>query len=126
MGWFVDIEHADSVQALNRGLARWLAGEGRPRLTRSQLCGEERVVTTTVAQWVHRQTLDDGNRPHGIYYPSKHGMDAGCWAIWLRQIDDGADPSREPTTVLVSSAIKPPDRNPELKLAAETLNLHLC
>lgn len=122
-GWAVDIEHGDSVEALNRGLAQHLASKGIPRLDRSHLCGETRAITVDAARWVHAQVLDDGTLPHGICYPSKHANEGTCWAIWLRRVDDGAETDTEPTKLLAANHIEDAHHNPALKRAADTFGL---
>ncbi len=39
------VEHGDTVEALNRGLAQDSASRGIQRLDRSHLCGEDRSLT---------------------------------------------------------------------------------
>lgn len=122
-GWAVLIEHGDSVEALNRGMAQDIAARGTKRLDRSHLCGETRSLTMAVAQWVRAQVLDDGSLAHGICYPSKHADEGTCWALWLRRVDDGADPTTEPTKVLATDTIAGAHHNPALKKAADALGL---
>lgn len=122
-GWTVLVEHQDSIDALNRGLAQDLSATGIARLTRSHLSGEDRNLTVAAAWWIRDQVLDDGSLPHGICFPSKHGSNGTCWAIWLRRVDDGADPSTEPTKMVDYQDIKDADHNPALKAASEALGL---
>lgn len=122
-GWMVDIEHQDSLDALNRGLAQMLAKAGLSRLTRGHLLGEERRLTVLAASWVHDRVLDDGSLPHGINFSSKHGSNGACWAIWLRRVDDGHEATKEPTKHVSTWQIKAPDQNPALKAAAEAFGL---
>lgn len=98
LGWFVDIEHHDSITALNRQMSKLLSTAAIPRLTRAHLTGDGQQSTTQIAEWVWKQELADGTRPHGIVYSSKHGSGWRCWAIWLRRVDDGLDSASEPTT----------------------------
>lgn len=129
-GWFVHVEHADSIAVVNDALGPHIAGLAsghRPafaQLTTEALRGEDRHVSTTIAEWIHQQTLDDGNRPHGVYYGSKLGADWGCWAIWLRVIDDDGDPANEPTTITQTQEIREPEHNLDLKRVGE--RFHLC
>lgn len=122
-GWIVDIEHQESIDALNLGLAQVLAKAGLSRLTCAHLLGEDRRLTVLAASWVHRQVLDDGSLPHGINFSSKHGSNGVCWAIWLRRIDDGHDASRELTKVKDQQLIEDVGRNPDLKAAADAFGL---
>lgn len=118
-GWFVDIGAAESVAALNA------AGHHPPlgRLTLSELTGEDRQLTTTIANWVRARVLDDGSRPHGIRYVSKHGSNLDVYAIWLRQVDDGNDRSSELTKLASEDLIKVD--HPDLRMAAGRLRLKI-
>lgn len=130
-GWVIDVEHANTLGILNAALHDQLDGllpDNRKFLTTSDLHGENRHVTTLIAQWLRSQVLEDGALPHGIQYRSKHGTNWRCWAIWLRIVDDGEDPSkdigREPTTLLGPGvSIAPPERNPPLRKVAELFRL---
>lgn len=124
-GWFVDITHQDSLDALNYGLARLLHATGRDRLTLGDLCGEDRRWTVLAARWIYEQVLDDGSLAHGVHFMSKHGSNSSCWAVWLRLVADGADPISEPTKFLAESRIEPPDRNAALSAAARSFGLHV-
>lgn len=81
-GWWVDIEHPDSIAAINERLAEFLASQGIPALDTSHLRGENRNVTTMIAALTQSLTLDDGTTPVGIHFGSRHGG-AWCKAIWL-------------------------------------------
>ncbi|WP_238146731.1 RES domain-containing protein [Ornithinimicrobium murale] len=102
-GWLVDIEHSDTLTALNARIAQVLppdSGDSRDvvdALTRGHLTGESRRITTTVAAYIHAVVLQDGSLPHGIAFGSKHGQDLGCLAAWLRKMDDGHPTNLEPT-----------------------------
>jgi RES domain-containing protein len=130
-GWVIDVEHANTLATLNAALPSQLAGllpEHRNYLTTSDLHGEDRRLTTLIAQWLRAQVLEDGSLPHGILYRSKHGSNWRCWAIWLRIVDDGDDPTkdigREPTTLLgLGMSIYPPERNPPLRMVADLFRL---
>jgi len=132
-GWVVDIEHSQSIATLNDiawpdRWARLLPG-GRSHLTTSDLHGENRLLTTAVAQWIRSQVLEDGTQAHGIGYHSKHGTNWRCWAIWLRIVDDGQDPSedilREPTRAGPGAEIRPPDSNAPLREVSDLFRLHV-
>lgn len=98
-GWFVDITGANSISVVSEHLGSTLLTEcGVKQLTLSELTSsseEFKKLTTGIATWI-RQTvqLEDGERPHGIFYPSKWGSNLANWAMWLRRTDDrtGADP----------------------------------
>ena len=77
---WVDLTHPDTVQAIKgSGIA------AADRLTVSDLTGDERAVTTLVAQWIRAQQLEGGQLPAGIRYPSKFGFSEGdyCWAAFI-------------------------------------------
>ncbi|MCR2819616.1 hypothetical protein NQ166_12355 [Microbacterium sp. zg.Y1090] len=78
----VDIEHPDSIAAIERMMSAELATLGLSQLTTGVLRGEDRVVTTAIAATVKHVRLDDGSTPLGIHFGSKHGA-AWCKAIWL-------------------------------------------
>ncbi|MCU6480183.1 hypothetical protein [Arthrobacter sp. A2-55] len=88
-GWWVDVEHPDSIAAIRNALGPILHAEtGLDHLDTGILRGGSRDVTTRIASWVRASTLDDGSLPLGLRYGSKHG--GGCsWAYWLRRRDDG-------------------------------------
>ena len=81
-GWWVDIEHPDSIAAIEEKLEQQLAAEKINHLTTAVLRSDNRIVTTMIAQAVRDLELDDGTRSHGIHFGSKHGG-AWCRAVWL-------------------------------------------
>ena len=90
-GWWVDVEHPDSIAAISAGIGEQLHTQlGLKQLTLGVLHGEDRVATTMVSTWIRQQVLVDGSRPLGLRFKSKHGG-GGCWAYWLRRRDDGLD-----------------------------------
>jgi len=120
-GHFVRLDTSNSIAVVTAALGRDLARLGVRRLTTAALAGEDRRVTTLIAEWVWSQTLADGAKPHGIEYGSKHGNNWRCWAIWLRRIDDGL--AGELTTSDKGSQIMEPRQNPALEQVAELFNL---
>lgn len=72
-GWLIDIGHADTLRALNKGLAVDIGNLGIRRLTTEHLVGEDRQVTVMAASWLRSLTLFDGSEAHGIQFRSKHG-----------------------------------------------------
>jgi len=92
-GWWVDVEHPDSLATLEAALEDELATLGVPALTVGALRGDDRRVTTAVARWVHGVHLDDGSTPAGVAYYSKHGTGL-CRAYWL----PGGPGQRRPTS----------------------------
>jgi len=81
-GWWVDIQHPDSLAAAETALEAELATLDLSALTVAVLLGDDRHVTTAVARWVHDLRLEDGSTPAGVAYDSKHGT-GRCWACWL-------------------------------------------
>ena len=122
-GWAVDVEHEDSLAAINRALAHRVFAVGGNRIDRGHLLGSDREVTVLIARWLRSLVLDDGTFPHRIAYGSKHGEDQRCWAIWMRELDDGKPLSSEPTTRDNGHLIERPEKNPPLHSAASRLGL---
>lgn len=90
-GWWIDVEHPDSIAAIRAGLGALLHEErGLTQLTLGVLHGEDRAATAMVAAWIRKQVLEDGSLPLGIRFKSKHGG-GDCWAYWLRRRDDGLE-----------------------------------
>ncbi|HJT90809.1 MAG TPA: RES domain-containing protein [Mycobacterium sp.] len=123
-GWFVDIADSASVHVLEDSADQWMPAKryGKP-LTLSQLTGSDRMLTTSAAEWVWKQVLDDKSLPHGIYYPSKYGTDWGCLAIWLRAVDSGRSAKAEPTRQVRTHVIETADR--DVIRMADRFNLRL-
>jgi hypothetical protein len=86
-GWLVDVEHPDSISALESSLRTHLLVGGYSAFTTAALRGDDRALTTAVADIVHDARLDDGSRPLAIHFRSKHGG-SWCRALWL---DHGSD-----------------------------------
>lgn len=97
-GWFVNITGAESISALSAQLGPTLLAEcGIEQLTLSELTTSSpalKTLTTGIATWIRDQVvLFDGERPHGIMYPSKWGTTLGDnYAMWMRRTDDGTGP----------------------------------
>ena len=89
-GWWVDIEHPDSIAALAHHLEAALTACGITQLTTAHLRGDSRRITVAVAEWVRAQVLDDGAMSLGIRFGSKHGS-GSSWAYWMRRVDLGVD-----------------------------------
>lgn len=124
-GWLVDVEASSTIAVLNANLRQELGDLGVDYLSVGDLRGERRAVTTMVAKWIHSRVLEDGSLPHGISYGSKHGTDYLCWAIWLRNMDDGRDSHTEPTKAGVGLEIKLPSHNPPLDKVAKQFGLKI-
>lgn len=91
---WIDQTAAESIASLNCHLGQQLDDAfGISTITLATLAGENREATTTIAEWLREQVLDDGNFAAGVRAHSKYGG-GHCWAYWLRRQDDrlGADP----------------------------------
>jgi len=125
-GWFIDIQDAESLAALRRRLSHPLRVLDVSTLTLSHLTGEDRRLTTAIADWLWRVTLEDGQTAHGIKYSSKYGSNWTCWALWMRS--DSAD--HQLTAQAIKSApgleIRPCQNNPDLQSATNVLGLNYC
>ncbi|MHC6223170.1 RES domain-containing protein [Arthrobacter sp. MMS24-S77] len=119
-GWFVDITTFQSITALEKTLGPQLVLLGVTGVDLSLLSGGRRDVTCEISEWVHALTLDDGSRPHGVVYPSRHGGER-CWATWLRRIDDGLEPATEPSRPDSGSQI--PRNDPDLLYVLQRFGL---
>lgn len=96
-GWWVRIDHTDTVDALNHELVEFIgplrddpARTNEP-LDLGDVLSLNRPLTTYLAQAVRRAVLDDGTLPLGIEFPSKTGA-GRCYAYFARRLDDGLDP----------------------------------
>lgn len=81
-GWLVDIEHPDSISAIERMMGEELSSLRVDHLTTGTLRGEDRATTTAIATRLHDIVLDTQDTPLGIHFGSKHGA-AWCKALWL-------------------------------------------
>nr|WP_173287746.1 RES family NAD+ phosphorylase [Streptomyces sp. 44030] len=80
---FVDVEHSDTHEVLTQRMARIFAALGVARLDVSTVRGADRRVTRSIAQWIHDQEDDLGNRLYaGVRYLSKIDTDWECWAVF--------------------------------------------
>jgi hypothetical protein len=70
-----------------------------------------------------QHVLDDGSRRHGIRFPSRLGADLGCWAVWLRNVDDRRPRDLEPTKAGVARTINA--TNSALKEIADRYHLRI-
>ena len=59
-----------------------------PLLTLADLEGEDRTLTTVLAEHIRNLLLDNGSEALGINFPSKTGY-GRCWAFWDRRADLG-------------------------------------
>lgn len=70
-GWWIDIEHPETLGTLARELSSMLSDAGIEHLTTAVLRGEDRSITTEIAQWRRGLRLDDGSEARGLRFGSK-------------------------------------------------------
>lgn len=82
----VNLASAGTIAYLRETIGHWAP----PQLQRdplqvdlSLLAGNDRRLTTQVAWWLSRTTLPTGARPIGLRYPSRHGTNLDCYALWI-------------------------------------------
>lgn len=98
-GWWVKIDSAATLNALSN-----VMHGARGQLTLGDVCGDDRVLTTQLAQVVRDSILDDGTWPLGINFPSKTAYGI-CFAWWNRTADANANPADNDVRLAESSAI---------------------
>lgn len=86
-GWLVDIEHPDSMGALERECGAELIDLGVATLTVGVLRGDDREVTTLVAERLAARVSVADEAPIGVHFGSKHGY-GWCQGYWLRNFPD--------------------------------------
>ncbi|MHB1475467.1 MAG: hypothetical protein ACYCV4_17955 [Dermatophilaceae bacterium] len=94
-GWWVFLEHPDSLAAAEAALGDRLASVGVGELDAAVLRGANRDATVLLADWIRGVLLDDDSSAHGIRYDSRHAT-GHAWAWWMRRVDDGHDRATEP------------------------------
>ena len=97
-GWLIDVNDSESLSSLTAVL------DCSAQLTLSDLSGDNRVLTTRIAEWVRAQRLFDQSTPIGIAYRSRFGTNHLCFALWL-----SGEGAAEPTKVMSDAPIKPND-----------------
>ena len=98
-GWWVVIDHPDTLNTLTNRLAPSLRRLGIDMVTTGLTAGEGREVTTLLAEEVRNTVLFDRSLPLGIDFPSKTAY-GRCWAWWDRNADDGLLPGpNDPRTI---------------------------
>lgn len=119
-GWWIDIEHVDSISTISSSLGEELAALGLKSLDRSILLGPDRAVTVAIATWARGLLLEDGTSPLGMVWQSRHGS-GRCWAAWGSS--SGREPAQRPA-LRVAPAGRPIARTDKaLREAAERLGL---
>lgn len=81
-GWWVLIDDPATLNALSEVTHGTFS-----QLTLANISGDDRALTTQLAQLIRESTLDDGSIPLGISFPSKTAY-GRCWAWWNRRVDD--------------------------------------
>lgn len=106
-GWWVGIDHPATLAALTRQMPTRLRDLDVPYLSAGHIEGDDRAVTTLLAQHIRDLVLDDGSRPLGVSFESKtlHGR---CWAFWDRRTDDGLSPSVNDPSLRASTNVDIP------------------
>jgi len=81
-GWWIDVEHPDSLSVLEATIEPTLIRQGVRSLTTAVLRGENRIVTTAVGMHLRGIELFDGSVARGLQFGSKHGG-GWCRAAWM-------------------------------------------
>lgn len=109
---WIDLTHPDTVVAIKAsGIA------AADRMSVADLTGDDRGLTTSVAQWIRAQRLDDGSQPAGLRYPSKFGFSEGdyCYAGFIAAPNAGCACSGSEFTV----------NDPDLAEAVRRTGVHI-
>jgi hypothetical protein len=91
--YYVDLSAAETIGVLRRSAHTWVPRTRTANSTRidlAHLTGSDRLLTCAAAKWLAGQVLANGLFPRGVRYPSKHGADLPCWAVWIPLPPDGA------------------------------------
>ncbi|WP_404473448.1 hypothetical protein [Microbacterium aerolatum] len=115
-GWLVDIEHPDSISAVERMMGEELSWLRVDHLTTGTLRGEDRAITTAIATFLHDIILETQDMPLGIQFGSKHGA-AWCKALWLDHPAAGEILTLSPDSILVT--------DDDLKIAADRFRIRV-
>lgn len=115
-GWWIDIEHPDSIAAIERAMGSFLGSQGVRSLTTSVLRSDNRFVTTMIAELLRSRQLDDDSFARGIHFGSKHGA-AWCRAVWLDRTDGHDLTAAAPQAILVT--------DPDLTTVADRMRIRL-
>ena len=130
-GHAVDIASSNSLAYLRETAEQWAPRGLRDKplsIDVSTLTGQRRTATTRAAWWLSRTVLADGSLPVGIAYPSRHGADLQCYALWVDLDRHGpevaiAEAVATEYKVLSQEAIELTDT--ALRTAQKRLGLHL-
>ena len=106
-GWWVQIDHPQTLTAITNGMHDLEFGTTRTDLTSSDLESDNRELTTMIAEYIRNLTLDTGHEPLGINFRSK-SLYGRCWAWWDRRGDQGLSPGRDDPGLLRSFNVDTP------------------
>lgn len=123
-GYWIDVEHGNSLATIQRELEPELASLGESTIDRSILLGRRRETTVLIASWMRDLVLDDGSYAHGVTWESKHGH-GRCWAYWMRRVDDGGEVSDEALKQLDEGKVLS-ENDASLKAVAEQMGITIC
>lgn len=121
-GWWVLLEHPDSLAAIEFALGEHLASVGVSALDVAVLRGGQREATVLMAGWIRQQVLDEGSQAQCVEYERKHAAGT-AWAYWLRRVDDGQDPASEPLTADGGTPIR--DDDPHLLAVSQRFGIKI-
>ncbi|MHA3685387.1 hypothetical protein ACXR2T_15150 [Leucobacter sp. HY1910] len=127
-GWWIDVTATETLVAIRDEFAEGfpdMQQEIASRLTMSDVTGDDRLLTTTLASMLRdRVELDDGTLPLGIRFISKHGSPSGqsghCWAYWARK-----QPGAKSSDVKVVASNEIPVTDKSLVAAAKFCKINI-
>jgi len=102
-GWWVVIDDPATLNALSEATHGTFS-----QLTLASVSGDDRALTTQLAQLIRETVLDDGSLPLGINFPSKTAY-GRCWAWWNRRADDNLTPGRNDPKLVESLNVAVPE-----------------
>ncbi|ADG75031.1 conserved hypothetical protein [Cellulomonas flavigena DSM 20109] len=125
-GWWVDVEHPDTLAVLNDAVKLRLAQVGISQpIDRGLVLGGARRATATIALYLRELVLFDGSLPLGVQWESKLGYGTN-WAVWLRKVDDGvAEDASGDGVVCLDSGNEFRQDDPELLRVAKHFNVRI-
>ncbi|MBX9244662.1 RES domain-containing protein [Actinotalea ferrariae] len=121
-GWWIDVEHGDSLTALDSAPGLSQVGFTEP-LTRAHVLGDERRITVALAEHMRSLRLFDGSEALGVTWNSKLGYGKN-WAFWMRRLDDGLEPAAD-DPALVGHGAEIDAHDPDLTYVADRFGIHL-
>lgn len=125
----VDLASAGTIAYLRDTVTHWAPSQiqrGPLQVDLSLLAGSDRRLTTQAAWWLPRTTLPTGGSPIGLRYPSRHGTNLDCYALWIDLNRHGpATPIRDAvqTEYRMGHSGTIDDTDTDLQAAAELLGV---